>query len=114
MKIPSSTPSFCQMESRGQQASNESLFHGRSREVEDGAVLLHIGSRSSIQWESSKVEDSATLLHIGSRSSACCTAYARVRRLPRELSSATAAGTSVVSEEMPKQASAIAAAVPHH
>jgi hypothetical protein len=56
MKIPSSTPSFCQMESRGQQASNESLFHGRSREVEDGAVLLHIGSRSSIQWESSKVK----------------------------------------------------------
>jgi hypothetical protein len=53
----------------------------------------------------SKLEDSATLLHIGSWSSACCTAYTRVRRLPRDdLSSATAVGTSVVSKEMPKQA----------
>jgi hypothetical protein len=57
--------------------------------------------------------DSATLLHIGSRFSAYCTADARVRRLPRDLSSATAASTFVVSEEMPKQAYAIAAAVPH-
>jgi hypothetical protein len=72
-KIPLSTPSFCQMESRGQQASHESLFHGRGREVEDDAVLLHIGSLSSIPSRGSEVEDSAALLNIGSRSSACCT-----------------------------------------